>query len=134
MSVIWYLCRRFRSLKPWQANQPLPEHLEDIITGSHPSLGDEGRDTLRTILHKYTHVFPSPGETVTGRTMAVQHDIETNGARPVRCGPRRLALAGLRTEQTCINDMLEGGQIEPSDSLWASPVVPHVFASLTTVG
>ena len=31
--------------------------------------------------------------------------------------------ARLRTEQTCIREMLEGGQIEPSDSPWASPVV-----------
>ena len=31
--------------------------------------------------------------------------------------------AGLRTEQECVKDMLSGGQIEPSDSLWASPVV-----------
>ena len=78
-----------------ESNWPLPEHLEDIITGSHPSLGDEGRDTLWNILHRYTHVFPAPGEMVTGRTTAVQHDIEHNGARPVRCGPRRLAPAGL---------------------------------------
>ena len=25
--------------------------------------------------------------------------------------------------QTCVNEMLDGGQIEPSDSPWASPVV-----------
>ena len=36
---------------------------------------------------------------MTGRSQAVRHDIETNGARPVQCGPRRLAPAGLRTEQ-----------------------------------
>ena len=53
----------------------------------------------------------------------MQHEILTPDARPVRCGPRRLAPAGLRTEQKCVQDMLPGGQIEPSDSLWASPVV-----------
>ena len=42
---------------------------------------------------------------------------------PIRCGPRQLAPAGLRTEQECVKDMLIGGQIEPSDSPWASPVV-----------
>ena len=52
-----------------------------------------------------------------------RHDIETNGARPVRCGPRCLAPTGLQTEQECIKDILEAGQIEPSDSPWASPVV-----------
>ena len=49
--------------------------------------------------------------------------ILTSDARPVRCGPRRLAPAGLRTEQTCVQEMLSGGQIEPSDSLWASRLV-----------
>ena len=103
--------------------RPLPEHIEDIVGGSHPSLGDEGRAILRNIMQKYVHVFPAPGEQVTGCTRSVQHDIETKGARPVRCGPRRLAPTGLQTEQNCINEMLEGGEIEPSDSLWASPVV-----------
>ena len=60
---------------------------------------------------------------MTGRTTTVQHDIENNDTWPVQCGPRRLAPAGLRTEQICIKEMLEGGQIEPSDSPWASPVV-----------
>ena len=58
-----------------------------------------------------------------GRTKSVQHEIETNEARLVRCGPRRLAPAGLRREQDCVREMLTGGQIEPSDSPWASPVV-----------
>ena len=101
----------------------LPEHLEEIIAGSHPSLGDSGRHLLRDLLYCYRHVFPAPGEPVTGRTTSVQHEILTSDARPVRCGPRRLAPAGLRTEQTCVQEMLLGGQIEPSDSLWASPVV-----------
>ena len=60
---------------------------------------------------------------MTGRTKSVQHEILTSDARPVCCGPRRLAPAGLRTEQTCVQEMLLGGQIEPSDSLWDSPVV-----------
>ena len=79
--------------------------------------------SLRGLLHRYAHVFPAPGEPVTGCTTSVQHEILTLDARPVRCGPHRLAPAGLRTEQTCIKEMLLGGQIEPSDSPWASPVV-----------
>ena len=101
----------------------LPEYLEEIVKGSHPSLGEPGRQLLQDLLLRYRHVFPAPGEPVTGRTLTVQHDIVTTDARPVRCGPRRLALAGLRKEQTCVREMLEGGQIEPSDSPWASPVV-----------
>ena len=93
----------------------LPEHLEDIVKGSHPSLGETGRRLLRDLLHHYEHVFPVPGEPVTGRTKSVQHDIITKDTRPIRCG--------LRTEQECVKDMLIGGQIEPRDSPCASPVV-----------
>ena len=46
----------------------LPDHLEDIVTGSHPSLGEDGRCLLCDLLHRYKHVFPAPGELVTGRT------------------------------------------------------------------
>ena len=101
----------------------LPDHLKDIVTGSHPSLGEAGWLLLRNLLHRYAHVFPAPGEPVTGHTTSVQHKILTSNTRLVRCGPRRLAPAGLRMEQTCVKEMLEGGQIEPSDSPWASPVV-----------
>ena len=34
-----------------------------------------------------------------------------------------LAVSAGRTEQTCVKEMLLRGQIEPSDSPWASPVV-----------
>ena len=108
---------------PVKMTTALPDYLEDIIRGSHASLGDSGRQSLRDLLHRYEHVFPAPGEPVTGRSKSVQHEIETNEARPVRCGPRRLAPAGLRREQDCVREMLTGGQIEPSDSPWASPVV-----------
>ena len=64
----------------------LPDHLEDILTGSHPSLGGGGggRLSLTGLLHRYAHVFPAPGEPVTGHTTSVQHDILTLDARLVR--------------------------------------------------
>ena len=94
----------------------LPEYMEEIVAGSHPSFGDAGRQLLRDLLFHYSHVFPAPGEPVTSWTTAVQHDIGKTDACPVRCGPRRLAPAGLRKEQTCVQEMLHGGQIDPSDS------------------
>ena len=64
---------------PPEANQPgpLPPHLEDIVGGSHPSLGEEGRAALTNLLYMYQHVLPAPGDPVTGRTQAVRHEIET---------------------------------------------------------
>ena len=108
---------------PVKRTAVLPDYLEDIVQGSHPSLGDTGRQSLRDLLLRYEHLFPAPGEPVTGRSKSVQHEIETNEGRPVRCGPRHLAPAGLRREQDCVREILTGGQIEPSDSPWASPVV-----------
>ena len=37
--------------------ETLPDHLEDIVTGSHPSLGEAGRSLLRNL--------PAVGEPVT---------------------------------------------------------------------
>ena len=70
---------------PTDGPAALPEYLEEIVGGSHPSLGDAGRQLLRDLLFRYRHVFPAPGEPVTSRTTAVQHDIITADARPVRC-------------------------------------------------
>ena len=74
---------------------PLPQHLGDIVRDTHPSLGAEGRTAFTDLLYEYNHVFPTPGDPVTGRTQEVRHEIETNGTRPVRCRPRHLAPAGL---------------------------------------
>ena len=96
---------------PNEEHATLPKHLEEIVAGLHPSLGDSGRQLLRDLLYRHRHVFPAPGEPVTGRTTSVQHEILTSDARPVCCRPRRLAPAGLWTEQTCVQKMLLGGQI-----------------------
>ena len=80
-----------------EGHAALPDHLEDIVTCSYPSLGESGRQLLCDLLHRCCHVFTAPGEPVTGRTTSVQHEILTPDARLVCCGPRRLAPAGLRT-------------------------------------
>ena len=75
---------------PVNGPDELPEYLEEIVKGFHPSLSEPGRQLLRDLLLRYRHVFPAPGEPVTGRNSTVQHDITTTDARPVRCGPRRM--------------------------------------------
>ena len=90
---------RTLSIRPEAAPPgPLPPHLEEIVTGSHPYLGMDGHTVLTDILHRYSHIFLASGNPVTSRTYVVHHEIIINDARPIRCGPRRLAPAGLRTE------------------------------------
>ena len=38
---------------PGTGTAELPDYLEDIVRGSHTSLGDSGRQLLRDLLHKY---------------------------------------------------------------------------------
>ena len=45
---------------PVKMTTALPDYLEDIIRGSHASLVDTGRQSLRDLLHRYEHVFPAP--------------------------------------------------------------------------
>ena len=72
-------------VRPGEECGTLPDHLEDFVTGSHPSLG-------------------RPVGGCSGTFSIGMHMFS-------------------RTEQTCAKEMLLGGQIEPSDSPWASPVV-----------
>ena len=59
-------------------------HPEEIVAGSHSSLGANGRAALTDILHKYSHVYPALGDPVTGCTQVVCHEIGTNCAQPIR--------------------------------------------------
>ena len=110
---------------PTDGSAVLPEHLEEIVAASHPSLGNSGRQLLRDIFARYRHVFPAPGEPVTGRTTSVQHEILTTDARSVRCGPRRLAPAGFRKEQTRCGcwEINSGFQLGPCEWILASSYV-----------
>ena len=60
---------------PNEGHAALPDPLEKIVMGLHPTLGESGRQLLRELLHRYRHVFPAPGEPLTGRTTSVQHEI-----------------------------------------------------------
>ena len=62
---------------------------------------------------------------LTGHTDAVEHEIDTGDSSPILCAPRRMSPQNskMKKEEECVTEMLTGGQIEPSDSPWSSPVV-----------
>ena len=47
---------------PGNGPAALPEYLEEIVEGSHPSLGEPGRQLLRDLLLRYRHVFEELAE------------------------------------------------------------------------
>ena len=77
----------------------------------------------RNSLNACSDLFPTPGSTLTGHTDAVEHKIDTGDSSSIRCAPRRMSPQKMKKEEECVTEMLTGGQIEPSDSPWSSPVV-----------
>ena len=53
----------------------------------------------------------------------MEHEIDTGDGAPIRYAPRRMSPQKMKKEEECVTEMLTGGQIEPSDSTWSSPVV-----------
>ena len=101
----------------------LPEHLQDLLERTSGDLDSVQRNQLASALLEFVDLFPTPGSTLTGHTDAVEHNIDTGDSQPVRCAPRRMSSQKIKREETCVEEMLSGGQIEPSESPWSAPVV-----------
>ena len=110
-------------LQPQNTTKALPRHLRDLVEQTCRNLDPTQRHRLATVLSEYSYIFPVPGAPLTGHTDAVEHDINTGDRPPIRCAPRRMSPQKMTKEEECVAEMLTGGQIEPSDSPWSSPVV-----------
>ena len=101
----------------------LPTHLHDLVSQTSQDLDTTQRHRLADVLLRYANLFPAPGSTLTGHTDAVEYEIDTGNSVPIRCAPRWMSPQKMKKEEECVADMLTGGQIQPSDSPWSSPVV-----------
>lgn len=84
-------------------------------------LPDEERLRLEKVIWEYRDVFGEPGPE--GCSLPVQHRIETGEAAPVAKRPYRVPYHERPIVREKLDEMLEKGVIEPSDSPWAAPVV-----------
>jgi len=100
----------------------LPGHIQQLVDQA-TELSDSERVRLGAALLPYIASFPAPGCPLMGRTDAILHEIDTGSALPIRCGPRRLSPRKINIQNKLVDEMLAGGQIEPSDSPWAAPTV-----------
>jgi len=57
-----------------------------------------------------------------GYCSVLEHDIDTGDAEPIRQPPRRPPLSARQAEEDILNEMLQTGVIEPSNSPFSSPV------------
>ena len=72
-----------------------------MVDGTSPALTQSEKDQLAAMLLRYTNLFPTMGTTLTGHTDVVQHEIDTESHRSIRCAPRRMAPAKMAAEDKC---------------------------------
>ena len=103
--------------------EPFAGPLKDLLDRASDNLDELQRGQMAERLLEFVDLFPVPGSTLTAPSDAVEHNIDTGDSRPIRCAPRRMSPQKIKQEETCVEEMLTGGQIEPSDSPWSAPVV-----------
>ena len=89
---------------------------------SDAKIPDRHRDIVTKVLEKNKDVFAAH-DTDFGRTETVTMKIDTQGHAPIKQRPYRTPLAQHRVVDEAIDEMLNKGIIERSNSPWASPVV-----------
>ena len=95
-------------------------HLDQIIERVHGSVSVKEKQKLATLLWEYRSSFSCSSSDM-GSTNLVEHKINTGDT--IKQIPRRIPLAKMAETKKEINDMLERGVIETSDSPWSSPIV-----------
>ncbi|XP_069106987.1 uncharacterized protein [Argopecten irradians] len=100
----------------------LPEHLEKLFDESRTDLTDSQSNAFKGLLLEYQDTFSNSSNDL-GLTTLVEHTINTGSSLPIRQYPRRIPIANRKEVEQEIEDMIEKGVIEKSDSPWCSPVV-----------
>ncbi|XP_056003459.1 uncharacterized protein LOC130046578 [Ostrea edulis] len=100
----------------------VPEHLKDLLDRSSKELTPEERRMLADLLNEFQDVFAT-GEFDFGNFTALEHEIDTGEARPVKERMRRTPLFFVDEEEAHLKKMLDAGVIQPSVSEWASAPV-----------
>lgn len=100
------------------SKQPVVSPEFDSVIGTQ--LSQDERSAIRTLLEEFQDCFNSKATTV---TPLVQHTIDTGDSRPLSQPPHRTSAAENETIDSLLDEMLQQGIVQPSNSPWASPVV-----------
>ena len=93
-----------------------------MLSKQPDGLSPNERDKVSGLLYEYSDVF-SRGPLDMGRTILVEHTIDTGDHRPIRQGLRRHPLAHLDEIDRQVETILQNDFVEPSAIPWASNVV-----------
>jgi len=105
------------------ADPAVPTHLQDLFDKSvaQGDLAPTHQSNLAALLRRHSDAFAT-GPMDLGYCSVLEHDIDTGDAEPMRQPPRRPPLSARQAEEDILNEMLQTGVIEPSNSPWSSPV------------
>ena len=103
---------------PVQRTQQL---LEDLQPESE-TLSEEEKEKWRVFLTEYNHLF-ALDKSELGSTNVITHSIDTGDHPPIRQAVRRTPFALRQQVDNLVQEMLNQGIIQPSQSPWASPIV-----------
>ena len=98
------------------------EMLWGLVERAGPDLSPGEKDMFFHLLLSYSDVIASSTADL-GRTDRLQHSIHTGDAPPIRQSVRRVPPQRREEVRKLLDDMLEGGVVEPSTSPWAAPIV-----------
>ena len=82
-------------------------------------LSESQKVQIRELLDEFREVMSG----TPGRTSKAVHNVQLTDRKPVRLAPYRLPHAYRELVRKEIDEMLEAGVIEPSNSEWAAPIV-----------
>ena len=117
---LWKLEVRFAE-RTWKVNngefkgfagRKADDALIQIECADISKIGDLERERVTRLVES---IVPPPSSTL-GHTDFITHSIEVQGARAVRCAPRRMSPKMLEIAQGEVRKMLAEGVIEPSTS------------------
>ena len=83
-------------------------------------LDKEKREEIRKLCEEFSDVVNSKP----GLTDIITHDVKTTSEKPITLKPYRIPQAIRADVKQAVDEMLDQGIIEPSNSPWSAPIVP----------
>ncbi|GFT10349.1 retrovirus-related Pol polyprotein from transposon 412 [Trichonephila clavipes] len=115
-SPVTCVCKSSSLLLSNSPQQLTPDLLENA------ELSPEQKSSAERLFQEFEDVFSRNSSDI-GHTTVTQHRIDTADHPPIKQHPRRLPFAKQEEVGTLLREMQENDIIEPSSSLWASPIV-----------
>ena len=106
-------------------SEPSTEHREELwklVECSEQCLTQDEKQQLFTLLLEYHDIFATRPHDF-GQTNRIQHKIDTGMAPPIHQQVRRIPQFWRQEAKKLLEDVLNRGVIQPSNSPWASPIV-----------